>query len=94
VDFYHHLVGETNAGPQWASLLLTAGQRPDGPLHMGYFAGALAASGDHKVVYESSHDEAGNDPSTERTILTPSTGHRWWARHGPTPKPGAGSPAR
>jgi 1,4-alpha-glucan branching enzyme len=69
VNFYHHLVGETNAGPQWASLLLTAGQQQDGPLHMSYFAGALAASGDHKVVYESSHDEAGNDPATERTIL-------------------------
>ncbi|HEV2377287.1 MAG TPA: alpha-amylase family glycosyl hydrolase [Streptosporangiaceae bacterium] len=70
VNFYHHLVGETDAGPQWAGLLLNAGRDPDGPLHMSYFAGALAASGDHKVVYESSHDEAGNDPSTERTILT------------------------
>jgi 1,4-alpha-glucan branching enzyme len=69
VDFYHHLVGETNAGPQWASLLLTAGQRQDGPLHMGYFAGAVAASGNRKIVYESNHDEAGNDPATERTIL-------------------------
>jgi 1,4-alpha-glucan branching enzyme len=70
VNFYHHLVGQMNAGPEWASLLLTAGQQPDGPLNMSYFAGALAASGERKVVYESSHDEAGNDPGTERTILT------------------------
>ena len=69
VNFYHHLVGEADAGPQWACLLLSAGQQPDGPLHMDYFAGALAASGDRKVVYESSHDEAGNDLGTERTIL-------------------------
>jgi 1,4-alpha-glucan branching enzyme len=69
VDFYHHLVGETGRGPEWAKLLLTAGQDPTVPLAMDYFAGALTASGNHKVVYESSHDEAGNDPSTERTIL-------------------------
>ncbi len=68
-DFYHHLVGEQNAGPQWACLLLSAGQRQDGPLAMSWFAGALAASGNRKVVYESSHDEAGNAAGTERTIL-------------------------
>jgi 1,4-alpha-glucan branching enzyme len=69
VDFYHHLVGETGRGPEWAKLLWTAGQDPSGPLAMDYFAGALAASGNHKVVYESNHDEAGNDPGSARTIL-------------------------
>ncbi len=69
VDFYHHLVGEYGRGPEWAKLLLTAGQDPTVPLAMDYFAGAMAASGNQKVVYESSHDEAGDDPGTERTIL-------------------------
>lgn len=69
VDFYHHLVGENGRGPEWAKLLLTAGQDPTVPLAMDYFAGAMAASRDQKVVYESNHDEAGNDPGTERTIL-------------------------
>ena len=69
VDFYHHLVGENNRGPEWAKLLLTAAQDATVPLAMDYFAGAMAASSDQKVVYESSHDEAGNDPGSERTIL-------------------------
>lgn len=69
VDFYHHLVGENGRGPEWAKLLLTAAQDAAVPLAMDYFAAALAASGNQKVVYESSHDEAGNDPGTERTIL-------------------------
>jgi 1,4-alpha-glucan branching enzyme len=69
VDFYHHLVGENGRGPEWAKLLLTAGQDPDVALAMDYFAGALATSANQKVVYESNHDEAGNDQGTERTIL-------------------------
>jgi 1,4-alpha-glucan branching enzyme len=69
VDFYHHLVGEKGRGPEWAKLPLTAGQDPTAPLAMDYFAGALAATGHQKVIYESNHDEAGNDTGTERTIL-------------------------
>jgi 1,4-alpha-glucan branching enzyme len=69
VDFYHHLVGENGRGREWAKLLLTAAQDATVPLAMDYFAGAMAASSDQKVVYESSHDEAGNDPGSERTIL-------------------------
>lgn len=38
-------------------------------LAMDYFAGAMVASAGRKVVYESSHDEAGNAQGTERTIL-------------------------
>jgi 1,4-alpha-glucan branching enzyme len=69
VDFYHHLIGENGRGPEWAKLLLSAGQDPDKALAIDYFAGALVTSADKKVVYESSHDEAGNDQGTERTIL-------------------------
>ena len=71
VNFFHHLVGEQNADPrQWAKLLLSVAQDGDAPLHMDWFAGAVSDTGDRKVVYEESHDEAGNDPGTERTILT------------------------
>ena len=69
VDFYHHLVGEDDGGSEWAQLLLTAARNQAGPLAMGHFAGALNASANQKVVYESSHDEAGNHKGTERTIL-------------------------
>ena len=69
VDFFHHLVGEASGGPQWAKLLLGAAADPNDPLHIGWFAGALSDSGQRKVVYEESHDEAGNDRGTERTIL-------------------------
>jgi 1,4-alpha-glucan branching enzyme len=69
VDFYHHLIGENGRGPEWAKLLLHCGQDATMPLAMAYFAGALAVSGNQKVVYHSNHDEAGNDQGTERTIL-------------------------
>jgi 1,4-alpha-glucan branching enzyme len=69
VDFFHHLVGEQSGGPEWAKLLLSAARDPGGPLHLDWFAGAVSDSGERKVVYEESHDEAGNDQGTERAIL-------------------------
>lgn len=67
-DFYHHLVGDTDKGSDYAKLIKTAGLGGDGPLAMGYFAGALQASGGRRVVYHESHDEAGNGRFTDRTI--------------------------
>lgn len=69
-DFYHHLAGDGNYGDDYARLLKIAGFGADGPLRMGYFAGALGATGSGKVAYHESHDEAGNGDRTERTILT------------------------
>jgi 1,4-alpha-glucan branching enzyme len=69
VDFFHHLVGEQTGGPEWAKLLLGAGEDETAPLRMDWFGGALEASEQRKVVYEESHDEAGNDRGTMRTIL-------------------------
>ncbi|MGO9935412.1 MAG: alpha amylase C-terminal domain-containing protein [Steroidobacteraceae bacterium] len=37
---------------------------------MDAFTGALLATQYNKVAYHESHDEAGNDPNTERTIVT------------------------
>lgn len=72
-DFYHHLIGDTGRGSDYANLIRTAGSGGDGPLAMDYFAGALSASGFNKVVYNESHDEAGNHdddktPVTDRNI--------------------------
>jgi 1,4-alpha-glucan branching enzyme len=43
-----------------AKLLLTAATNPGSALAMDYFAGALRATGDKRLVYVESHDEAGN----------------------------------
>lgn len=68
-DFYHHLVGDTDKGSDYAKLIKTAGLGDDRPLAMNFFAGALqATSGAKKVVYHESHDEAGNGKLTKRTI--------------------------
>ena len=69
-NFYHHLIGDTGRGPDFAKLLLEAGRGEDQPLAMDYFAGTLAHSGTQKVVYHESHDEAGNSQYSRRTIVT------------------------
>jgi 1,4-alpha-glucan branching enzyme len=70
MDFYHNLIGDGNYGNSYAKLLKNAGFGVPGPLHMDYFAGALLATQYDKVAYHESHDEAGNDPGTERTMVT------------------------
>lgn len=57
--FYHHLSGDTDQGDT-AKLLYTAAVHPGQSLHMDWFSGALAATQYRKVVYNESHDEAGN----------------------------------
>jgi 1,4-alpha-glucan branching enzyme len=69
-DFYHHLIGDGNYGDNYAKLLQNAGYGAPGPLNMDYFSGALLATQYNKIVYHENHDEAGNDPGTERTIVT------------------------
>jgi 1,4-alpha-glucan branching enzyme len=68
-DFYHHLIGDTDKGSDYAKLLKTAGLGDDRALAMDYFAGALTSSGGKHVVYSESHDEAGNGQGTDRTIV-------------------------
>ena len=70
MDFYHHLIGDGNYGDSYAKLLKNAGYGAPGPLHMDYFAGALLGTQYNKIAYHENHDEAGNDPDTERTIVT------------------------
>jgi len=59
-NFYHHLIGDTRSGTDYAKLIPTAGNGTDEPLAMDRFAGVLAWTGHKKVVYHESHDEAGN----------------------------------
>jgi 1,4-alpha-glucan branching enzyme len=73
-DFYHHLIGDTDRGSDTAKLIKTAGFGGDGPLAMDYFAGVLASTIAHKVVYNESHDEAGNSQLTKRTIVVAANG--------------------
>ncbi len=68
-DFYHHLIGDTDKGSDYAKLLKTAGLGDDRALAMDYFAGALGVSGGKKVVYHKSHDEAGNGQGTHRNMV-------------------------
>ncbi len=64
-NFYHHLIGDTRQGSDYAKLIPTAGYGQDQPLAIDYFASALGWSGHKKVVYHESHDEAGNSSYTE-----------------------------
>lgn len=70
-QYYHHLVGDADdRGPRDARLIKEAGYGDDRPLPMDYLAGALGRSGQKKIVYHESHDEAGNARGTHRTIVT------------------------
>ena len=68
--FYHHLIGDGNYGSDYARLLYIAGLGNDQPLAVDYFTGALAWSGQRKVVYHEDHDDAGNAANTARTMVT------------------------
>lgn len=68
-DFYHHLIGDTDKGSEYAKLIRTAGYGENQPLAMDYFSGALKESEYEKVVYHESHDEAGNSEYSLRTIV-------------------------
>jgi 1,4-alpha-glucan branching enzyme len=58
--YYHHLIGDAQNDPSRARLLKMAGYGDDRELRVTWFAGALANSGNGKVIYHESHDEAGN----------------------------------
>lgn len=69
-EFYHNLIGDSPSADGKARLLKQAGYGGNEPLEMDWFAGALYGSSHNQVVYHESHDEAGNDKGTERTIET------------------------
>ncbi|MDR0585464.1 MAG: alpha amylase C-terminal domain-containing protein [Treponema sp.] len=57
--FYHNLMGDTDQGDA-AKLIYRAASSPGSSLPMDKFASILAGSAWQKVVYNESHDEAGN----------------------------------
>lgn len=73
-DFYHHLIGGPNRGMEDAKLLWISGWGAEQPLAMDTFAGVLARTGQRKVVYHESHDEAGNGDGTRRTLVIAANG--------------------
>lgn len=58
--YYHHLIGDAQNDASRARLLKFAGYGDNRPLNMDWFAGALTAAADQRVIYHESHDEAGN----------------------------------
>jgi 1,4-alpha-glucan branching enzyme len=81
--FYHDLLGTPmDSG---ASLIAQAGFGDDRPLGIDAFAGSLNWTGQRKVAYHISHDEAGNSPGSHRTLVQAVNGDdhvdqaRWWA---------------
>lgn len=59
-DFYHHLIGDAQNDASRARLIKFAGYGDNRALAVTWFAGALVAGADRRVVYHESHDEAGN----------------------------------
>lgn len=62
LEFYHHLVGDTSRGMDTAKLIWVSAafayQKP--ALRMDFFRSQLSQTGRARVVYNESHDEAGN----------------------------------
>jgi 1,4-alpha-glucan branching enzyme len=67
-DFYHNLIGDADAANGKARLLKFAGLGDDRGLDFDQFSSVLYSSQYDKVVYNESHDEAGNDSGTMRTL--------------------------
>ena len=68
-SFYHNLIGDADSANGQARLIKNAGQGSDGPLAIEQFAGVLYASQFNTIVYNETHDEAGNAGGTQRTIV-------------------------
>jgi len=63
-EWYHQLIGDATSDPSKARILHSAGWGGDWPLRMDWLGGTLLGT-PHKVVYQESHDEAGNSTYEE-----------------------------
>lgn len=66
--FYHNLIGDSNMANGMARLIKNAGYGDDRPLDLDQFAGVLYSTQYNCIVYNESHDEAGNDAGSQRTL--------------------------
>jgi len=73
-ELHHHLIGDPTRGMEFAKLLWTAAKADGQPVAMHTFSRVLARTGQRKVVYHSSHDEAGNGDGTARTLVIAANG--------------------
>jgi 1,4-alpha-glucan branching enzyme len=67
--FYHSLIGDADSAGGQPRLLKQAGFGGDEPLAMDAFSGALYDTHSNQIVYNESHDEAGNDAGSARTMV-------------------------
>ncbi|WP_221937551.1 alpha-amylase family glycosyl hydrolase [Arthrobacter sp. KBS0703] len=65
---YHDLIGDANNQLDKARVLHRVGFGTDDPVPLSQLSGSLASSGEARIVYHESHDEAGNSDDTMRTI--------------------------
>jgi 1,4-alpha-glucan branching enzyme len=68
-SFYHSLIGDSDMAGGQARLLKQASFGGNEPLAMDAFSGVLYDTQSKQVVFNESHDEAGNAPGTARTIV-------------------------
>ncbi|HMH24589.1 MAG TPA: alpha-amylase family glycosyl hydrolase [Puia sp.] len=68
-DFYHALVGDSDFAGGKPRILKEAGFGDDRPLLMDQLSSFLYSSQFNKVVFQESHDEAGNAQGTARTMV-------------------------
>ncbi|WP_091564877.1 alpha-amylase family glycosyl hydrolase [Arthrobacter sp. ok362] len=66
--FYHDLIGDADNQLDKARVLHRAGFGTDDPVPLSQLSGSLARTGDARIAYHESHDEAGNSDGTLRTI--------------------------
>lgn len=69
VAFYHSLIGDSDMAGDRARILKHTGFGTNEPLRMDWFSGVLYGSQFRRVVFNESHDEAGNAPGTARTMV-------------------------
>ena len=81
VAFYHSLIGDSDMAGGQPRLLKQAGFGGNEPLGMDAFSGALYDTHSNQVVFNESHDEAGNAPGTARTLVV---AVNWAALYGAT----------
>jgi 1,4-alpha-glucan branching enzyme len=87
VDFYHHLIGENGRGPEWAKLLLSAGQDPDKALAMDYFAGRSSPAQTGRWCTNPATTKPATTRGRRGRSSSLSTAPRSSATPGVTPKP-------
>ena len=92
-DFYHHLIGDTDKGSDYAKLIKTAGYGDDRAWPWTTSPGCSAAAGATMSSTTSRTMRRATPRAPSGRSSWPPTAHRWSARRGGTRRPGAASPS-